>query len=76
MNKEITYHLGEFDLIQLLFNKHHDHQMHGVLELSGHVNEAILKQAVIKSAKYLPHILCKLEKHYGKEFWKITIQIN
>lgn len=72
MNKEITYPFGEFDLIQLLFSKHHDHQMHGVLDLNGHINEALLKKAVIKSEKNLPHILCRVEKRYGREFWEMT----
>ena len=37
MNNITTYPLEAFDLVQLLFNKYHDHQIHGAIELDGHV---------------------------------------
>lgn len=69
MNDKSTYKLEAFDLVQLVLSKYHDHQMHGVIKLDGHINEVILKQAVLESAKDLPHILCKLKKTWNKEYW-------
>ncbi|MTK13210.1 MAG: hypothetical protein F8N39_14355, partial [Clostridiaceae bacterium] len=72
MNEENTYKLEAFDLVQLILSKHHDHQMHGVIKLDGHINEIVLKQAIMESTKDLPHILCKLEKKWGKEYWSMV----
>lgn len=70
MVQEDIYKLEAFDLVQLLFNKDHDHMMHGVIKLNGHIREKILKEAIRESTKDLPMILCKLERRARKEYWK------
>lgn len=69
MNEENAYKAEAFDVVQLILSKHHDHQMHGVIKLNGHIDYEILKKAVMESARDLPHIFCKFEKKGYKEYW-------
>lgn len=57
------YPLEAFDYVQQQFGRFHDHQMHGCIWLSGHLQEKMCKQAVGATLQMLPQLACKLVRN-------------
>ncbi|MDD3223610.1 MAG: WS/DGAT domain-containing protein [Clostridium sp.] len=71
-NNTITYKAQVWDIMQHLFGKFNDHQLHCVIYFDSHIDEKCLKKAVDISANTFPIIRSKfVEKSYFKfPYWE------
>lgn len=54
-----VYKAEVWDVMQFMFGKFNDHQLHSEIHFDAHIDEALLKKAVDKSAEVFPIISCK-----------------
>jgi NRPS condensation-like uncharacterized protein len=71
-NNMVTYKAATLDIMQHIFRKFNDHQLHGVIHFDTHIDESCLKKAVNISIGAFPMLGCKfVEKSYFKfPYWE------
>lgn len=57
------YKVEAFDYVQFLFEKYHDHQMHGIIEFTNFIDENILRKSFSETLNDLPQLVCRMEKN-------------
>ncbi|MDR3594504.1 MAG: WS/DGAT domain-containing protein [Clostridium sp.] len=71
-NNMVTYKAATWDVMQHIFRKFNDHQLHCVIHFDTHIDESYLKKAVNISIGAFPILGCKfVEKSYFKfPYWE------
>jgi|GEM_PF-4640715 len=71
-NNMVTYKAAVWDVMQLMFEKFNDHQLHCVVYFDSHIDKACLKKAIDMSLDSFPIIRSRfVEKSYFKfPYWE------
>lgn len=59
-----------FDLMQYFYRTVHEPLIHGLVNFSGHLDEAALIEAVTLSGRAIPLICCTFNVESGRPYWK------
>ena len=65
-----TYPAEAFDAMQYFYGAAHEPQIHCLIRLSGHLDEAVLRRAVTLSAGALPMIFCAFDASGMRARWR------
>lgn len=64
------YKAETWDIMQFMFEKFNDHQLHCVIELDSHIDENCLKKAVYMSTWEFPLVICKFVEKKSSPYWQ------
>lgn len=64
------YKAETWDIMQFMFGKFNDHQLHCVIEFDNHIDENCLKKAVYMSTWVFPLVTCRFVEKHSPPYWE------